>query len=261
MRTIDISADLGESYGNWRMGRDADLMPLLTTAHVACGFHASDPVTMRETVALAVGCGLAIGAHPGLPDRLGFGRRVMAISAEDAYAYTAYQIGALQAFLTPHGREVTHVIPHGAFYHLVARDRAIAAAVARAAQAAMARPGLYYPAPRSAYLLAEEAEARRFATCPAYYPDLEYKETGELVFGRKMKGADTTRIYDQVKSLLTDGFIQTHDGKPLALDVAGIGFHGDGPNAIEVAQAVREAVLAAGCRIGPWIGPWAGQKG
>lgn len=117
----------------------------------------------------------------------------------------------------------------------------------------MAKPGLYFPAPKSAYLLASEAEARGFATCAAYYPDLEYKETGELVFGRKMKGADTTRIFKQVKNLLTHGVIETHDGRPLALEVSGIGFHGDGPNAVDVAQAVREAILAAGCNIGPWI--------
>lgn len=254
MRTIDVSADIGESYGNWRMGRDADLLPLLTTAHVACGFHASDPVMIRETVALAVECGLAIGAHPGLPDRLGFGRRVMAISAEDAYAYVAYQVGALQAFLTPHGRVVTHIIPHGAFYHLVSKDPVIAAATARAAVDVMTKPGLYFPAPKSAYMLAGEADALGFATCAAYYPDLEYKETGELVFGRKMKGADTTRIFTQVKNLLTHGVIETHDGKPLALEISGIGLHGDGPNAIEVAQAVREAIIAADCNIGAWTG-------
>lgn len=252
MRKIDISADIGESYGNWKIGRDADLMPLLTTAHIACGFHASDPVTIRETVALALANNVTIGAHPGLPDRLGFGRRVMAISAEDAYAYTAYQIGALQAFLSRHGIQVRHVIPHGALYNLVSRDREIASAVAQAAQDVMAQPGLYYPAPKSAYLLAGECEARNFATCPAYYPDLEYLETGELVFGRKMKGVDTARVYDQVKRLLNDGFIETRDGKPLQLDVSGIGFHGDGPNAVEVAQAIREAITAAKCEIRTW---------
>src|SRR3954464_8632679 len=108
-RTFDINSDLGESFGNWSLGNDEEVMPLVTSANVACGFHGGDPVTMQRTVALAMRHGVTLGAHPGLPDLLGFGRRAMAISADDAAGYGRYQAGALQAFMSPAGGEKNHV--------------------------------------------------------------------------------------------------------------------------------------------------------
>ncbi|NIP95824.1 MAG: LamB/YcsF family protein, partial [Akkermansiaceae bacterium] len=113
---MDINCDMGESFGNWVMGNDSGMLPHITTANVACGFHASDPITMLDTVREAHGHGVMVGAHPGLPDLLGFGRRAMNITPEDAYAYVVYQVGALQGALQVHGLELHHVKPHGAFY-------------------------------------------------------------------------------------------------------------------------------------------------
>src|SRR4051812_41909047 len=115
-RTFDINCDLGESFGNWSLGNDEEVMPLVTSANVACGFHGGDPVTMQRTVALALRHGVAVGAHPGLPDLLGFGRRVMAISPDEAAAYVRYQAGALQAFLRAAGGGLDHVKPPGALF-------------------------------------------------------------------------------------------------------------------------------------------------
>src|SRR3954453_834972 len=131
-RTFDINSDLGESFGNWSLGNDEEVMPLETSANVACGFHGGDAVTMQRTVALALRQGVAVGAHPGLPGLLGFGRRVMAISPDEAAAYVRYQAGALQAFLRAAGGELNHVSPHGAFFAVLRDSADLARPVARA---------------------------------------------------------------------------------------------------------------------------------
>ena len=123
--TFDINCDMGEGFGNWRMGDDAAVMPLITTANLACGFHAGDPLTMMNTVAMAKEAGVAVGAHPGLPDLLGFGRRVISVSPEDLTSYIVYQVGALKGFLSAAGVPLNHVKPHGALFHVL-RDATLA---------------------------------------------------------------------------------------------------------------------------------------
>ena len=132
MNCIDLNADLGESFGAWRMGDDAGVMPWITSANIACGFHAGDPTTMRATIALCAQHGVAIGAHPSLPDLQGFGRREMKISPDEVYAQTLYQVGALHALTKAAGTQLHHVKPHGALYNMAARDAALAGAIARA---------------------------------------------------------------------------------------------------------------------------------
>ena len=157
---MDINCDMGESFGNWSMGDDAGMMPFITTANVACGFHASDPVTMLSTVKLAKGYQIAIGAHPGLPDLLGFGRRAMNITPEDAYAYVVYQVGALQASLATQGLKLHHIKPHGAFYSVLKTQTELADAVAEAIQKLSDQPMLYWPAPTSAALPSAALQSR-----------------------------------------------------------------------------------------------------
>ena len=132
MKTIDLNCDMGESFGAWTMGQDAEVLEFVSSANIACGFHAGDPATMRRTVAAAVARGVAIGAHPSLPDLAGFGRREMRVSSDDAYAMTLYQIGALAAMARAAGAHLAHVKPHGALYNMAAKDRALADAIAAA---------------------------------------------------------------------------------------------------------------------------------
>ncbi|MEQ8697091.1 MAG: 5-oxoprolinase subunit PxpA, partial [Bauldia litoralis] len=144
---IDINCDCGESFGNWSMGADEALMPLITTANVACGFHGGDPLVMQRTVADAHRNGVAVGAHPGLPDLVGFGRRRMDISPAEAYAAVVYQVGALKGFLAPLGMTLHHVKPHGALYGMLNDQDDLAAAVAEAIRDTCPSPLLYWPAP------------------------------------------------------------------------------------------------------------------
>src|SRR5712671_7866580 len=132
MKKIDLNCDMGESYGAWKMGDDAGIMPLVTSANIACGFHAGDPATIRKTVRLAVDRGVAVGAHPSLPDLQGFGRRVMKISAQDLYDLVLYQAGAVEAFARAAGAKLHHVKCHGALYNMAAGDEALSDAMARA---------------------------------------------------------------------------------------------------------------------------------
>jgi UPF0271 protein len=179
-RPIDLNADLGESYGVYRYGADEALMELVTSANVACGFHAGDPLVIQESVRLAHEHDVRIGAHVGLPDPLGFGRREMAISPADAYAYTMYQIGALDAFLRPDLIPMTHVKPHGALYMMAARDIAVAEGVARAV-ADFDTDLAIYALPGSA--LAEAGESHGLRVVGEFFADRPYDGTEVTMFG------------------------------------------------------------------------------
>ncbi len=248
--SMDINCDMGESFGNWRMGNDVDMMPFITTANVACGFHASDPVTMLETVKLAAAHGIAVGSHPGLPDLLGFGRRAMNITPADAHAYVVYQTGALMAALRVHALQLHHIKPHGAFYSVLRTDEALAAAVAEAMIQITDSPMLYWPAPLDAAL---PAAARRVGirVVGEIYPDLQYAPDGALVLQRAKHETDTVFAAAQVKRYVETGKVEAIDGSLLTLDAESICIHGDGPNAAAVGEAVRNALAKLGCRIAP----------
>lgn len=183
LASIDINCDMGESFGNWQMGNDAGMMPLITTANVACGFHAGDPVTLLNTCKLAGQHGVVVGSHPGLPDLLGFGRRAMNITPEDAYAYVVYQTGALQAALRANGMKLHHIKPHGAFYSVLRTNEALAEAVADAIVAIADQPMLYWPAPTDA-AMPVAARKRGIRVVGEIYPDLTYAPDGSLVLQR-----------------------------------------------------------------------------
>lgn len=249
-RTMDINCDMGESFGNWVMGNDEGMMPRITTANVACGFHAGDPLTLLETVKRAKAHDVAVGSHPGLPDLLGFGRRAMNITPEDAHAYVVYQTGALQAALKVHGMRLHHVKPHGAFYSILRTEEALAEAVADAIRDTMDEPMLYWPAPTSA-ALPSAAKNKGIRVVGEIYPDLLYASDGSLILQRSKHETDVEFAAGQVRRYVETGKVEANDGTLLELDAESICIHGDGPNATEVGDAVRRALNDVDCEIAP----------
>ncbi|MEK0316338.1 LamB/YcsF family protein [Cohnella sp. 56] len=248
-RTVDLNVDVGEGFGAYRAGCDEELLELASSANVACGFHAGDPRTMRRTVELCLSRGAAIGAHPGLPDLLGFGRRTMEIAPDEVHDLVLYQIGALQAFAAAGGARVEHVKPHGALYHMAAASDELAAAVVRAVRSADDRMAVYGP-PDSCLLRAAEAAGLR--SVAEGFADRAYMSGGGLA-PRSMPGSvldDPGRALRQTLALLGEGRVDTVDGQPIALSVQTICLHSDTPGAVAFASTLRRGLEAAGFKIG-----------
>ncbi|MGD9604143.1 MAG: 5-oxoprolinase subunit PxpA [Gammaproteobacteria bacterium] len=250
LKQIDINCDMGESFGNWKMGDDEGMMPYITTANVACGFHASDPLTMIDTCKLAGVHRIAVGAHPGLPDLLGFGRRAMNITPEDAYAYVVYQVGALQASLATQGMKLHHIKPHGAFYSVLKAQMELAEAVAEAIEKLSDAPMLYWPAPTSA-ALPTACKKRGIRVVGEIYPDLHYAADGSLVIQRHKHETDVKFACAQVRRYVETGKVEAMDGSLVELDAESLCIHGDGPNSVAVAKAIQETLHGIGCKIQP----------
>ena len=236
--SMDINCDLGESFGNWKLGADDELLPRITTASLACGFHGGDPLTMRRAVEAAVEHGVAVGSHPGLPDLLGFGRRVMAVSPDDLHAYLVYQSGALEAFLRPHGRALNHVKPHGALYPMLNRDEALAAAAVDAMFEVMERPALYWPAGSEDRALLRVARDRGVRVIREFYPDSRYGADGETVVERHREPMSPDAAEAAVRRLLDRGEVEAIDGTVIPLAAESICVHGDGPTAVAIVDRV-----------------------
>ena len=239
-RAIDLNCDLGESFGNWRLGNDEELLPRITSANVACGFHAGDPVTMVDTVRRAAELGVAVGAHPGLPDLLGFGRRAMEISPEDAYAYVLYQSAALDGVARTFGVRLHHLKPHGILYTMLNDRPELAHAVADAFAAAMEAPVLYWPAGSEDGALVRECRDRGFRVVLEFYPDVTYTSDRRLVVDRRKGPLEPATAVERVARFLADGTAATVDGGSIELAGESICIHGDGPTAPAVVAAVRE---------------------
>lgn len=242
---MDLNADLGESYGSWRMGADAELLPLVTSANVACGFHAGDPRVIAQTVALAKAYGVRVGAHPGYPDRQGFGRRAMALTPAEIQADTLYQVGALAAFCRAEGVPLHHVKPHGALYNRAAVDAAAAEAIAAAIWAF--DPGLIlYAPPGSA--LQRAGEGHGLTVWCELFADRAYRADGTLV-ERDQPGAlieDLDQAEAQVLQALTRGSVTAITGEQVPLRAETICLHGDGAQALALARRLRERLSAEG---------------
>ena len=248
MSPINLNADLGESFGAWRMGDDAALLQVIGSANIACGFHAGDPVVMRETVRLAVANGVSLGAHPAFPDLQGFGRRVMQLSPQELEATILYQVGALQAMAAAEGSRVSHVKPHGALNNMACADEAMATTVARAVKALDRELILLAPA-HSALERAGEAAGLRVAR--EVFADRSYQPDGQLT-PRSQPGAVLHGAQDCVQHvlrMLQAGGIVTTDGQRLPTRIDSICVHGDGPGAVKAARAIRTALEAAGHRL------------
>jgi UPF0271 protein len=248
MTPINLNADLGESFGAWTMGSDAALLQTINSANIACGFHAGDPVVMRETVRQAIAHGVGLGAHPAFPDLQGFGRRVMQLSPTELEATILYQVGALQAMAAAEGGRVTHVKPHGALSNMACADEAMAATVARAVQALDPQLILLAPA-LSALERAGEAAGLRVAR--EVFADRTYQADGQLT-PRAQPGAvlhDAADCVRHVQRMLAASGIVTAGGQCLPTPIHSICVHGDGPAAVATAQAIRRELLAAGHRL------------
>lgn len=248
--TIDLNGDLGEGYGLWRAGDDEALLGIVSSANIACGFHAGDPHVMRRTVEACLARGVSIGAHPGLPDRLGFGRREMAVTPEEVEDFVLYQTGALLAFVTACGGRLAHVKPHGALYHMAARRADIAAAVARAVQRLDPALMLYVP-PRSELERAGRACGLRVVT--EGFADRAYMPDGSLA-PRHAPGAvldDESEMVRQALALAGRGRVRTAGGGEIEWRTETICVHGDRPRAAEHAAALRRGLEGAGLRIAP----------
>jgi 5-oxoprolinase (ATP-hydrolysing) subunit A len=239
---LDINCDCGESYGRWSLGADEQLIPRITTASVACGWHAGDPATMRDTVALAVEHDVAVGAHPGLPDLLGFGRRAMQIAPADLRAAIVYQAGALKAFLRPYGRTLSHVKPHGALYPMLNADEQLAEAAVDAFFDVMEQPVIYWPAGSEDRALLRVCAARGVRVVGEYYPDSRYGADGETVVEHARAPADLEAVEAAFRRFVEHGEVETIDGATLELEAESVCVHGDGPSAVAIVDRVR-AVL------------------
>jgi 5-oxoprolinase (ATP-hydrolysing) subunit A len=246
---IDLNADVGESFGAWTMGADAELLTLVTSANVACGFHAGDPSVMDLTVGLAARAGVALGAHPGHPDLRGFGRRVLHAAPDEIERDVLYQVGALQAFARAHGTRVVHVKPHGALYNQAADDPVVARAVARGVARAGKDLVLVGLASTEAMRAAAGAEGIRFAA--EAFADRRYTPAGTLQ-SRREPGAvltDPAAAAAQAVRIATTGRVTAIDGSEIALQAETLCLHGDNPAAIANATAVRRALEAAGVAV------------
>jgi 5-oxoprolinase (ATP-hydrolysing) subunit A len=243
---IDLNADMGESYGRWTLGDDDALMPCLTSANIACGFHGGDPHVMRRTVALALEHGVGIGAHVAFPDLIGFGRRRMAASPEEVADYVVYQAGAIRAFVEAAGGTLQHVKPHGALYTTIVDSTEHADAVGEAV-AGLGRDVILLMPPA-----VEPAAARAGVPfVPEGYVDLDYDAEGKLVLERVKQLRDPQEMGERAVRLVRDGTVPTIDGGELSLRAQSICVHGDAPNAPAIAQAIRTALEAEGIELAP----------
>jgi len=251
LKSIDVNCDCGESFGNWKLGADEALLPLITTANLACGFHGGDPLVMQKSVAIAKANGVAVGAHPGLRDLEGFGRRRMRITPEEAYALVVYQTGALKAFLDVAGMALHHVKPHGALYSMLNDEADLAEAVARAIVDTCPKPILYWPAPIELHALPKAAKAAGIKVVGEVYFDLGYTDDAHLVVERTKSEKSLADVAERVRRFIRAGEVTSLSGKPIALEAGSICIHGDGPNAVALAETVLSVLREEGVAIEP----------
>jgi len=247
-RCIDLNCDVGESFGVYDLGRDAEILDFVTSANIACGFHAGDPATMRRTVRMALEKGVAIGAHPGLPDLVGFGRRLMKITPQEASDMVTYQVGALAAFVQAEGGTMRHVKPHGALYNMAGKDQALAIAIAEAVY--RVKPELILFGQSGSQLI-EAGQSVGLRTANEVFADRTYESDGSLT-PRDVPGAvitDDEQSVRQVLSMLQTGKVAAGQGHKVAVEADTICLHGDSPHAVEFAKRIRQALEREGISV------------
>ena len=250
MKQVDLNCDLGESFGNYTCGLDAEVIPHISSANVACGFHASDPLVMMKTVALAKRYGVSVGAHPGYPDLVGFGRRNMTVSPVELKAMVQYQIGALQAFCKAQGVALRHVKPHGAMYNMAAKDRKLADAICEAigeVDSSLILLGL------SGSQMLEAAKESGLPWASEVFADRAYEDDGSLT-PRALPGSvitDEEKAIARVLQMVQEGTVTARSGKTIPIQADSICLHGDGVKAVEFARRIRAELTAAGVEIVP----------
>jgi 5-oxoprolinase (ATP-hydrolysing) subunit A len=245
--SIDINCDLGESFGRWSLGDDAGIMPHISSANVATGWHGGDPGVIRATVELAKEHEVGIGAHCGLPDLLGFGRRQLAVSPQEARDYVLYQYGALRAFAEAAGAKVEHVKPHGAFYVMINRDPALTEALIEAVNEAD---------PDLVVVLMDAEAVERVAragvrVAPEAFPDLDYEADGSLILERVKQPREPRHVAERILRVVREAKLLAADGTDLEISATTFCIHGDAPNAVAVGRGVRERLSAEGVTVAP----------
>ncbi|MDF9296748.1 5-oxoprolinase subunit PxpA [Geobacillus stearothermophilus] len=247
MTVIDLNCDFGESFGAYELGQK-EILLYVTSVNIACGFHAGDPLVMRRTVQLAIQHGVAIGAHPGLPDLLGFGRRAMAVSPEEVYAYVVYQIGALAAFVKAEGGVMTHVKPHGALYNMAAKDAALAEAIAKAVRDVDPSLVLYG---LSGSELIRAGQAYGLRTASEVFADRTYQADGSLTPRSDPQAviADEDEAVKQVLTMIRDRRVRSVQGTDVSIEADTVCLHGDNEQAVRFAKRLRETLQKEGVAI------------
>ncbi|MCI8268301.1 MAG: 5-oxoprolinase subunit PxpA [Lachnospiraceae bacterium] len=241
MYRVDLNSDLGESFGRYTLGMDERVIPLITSANVACGYHAADPVVMAKTVSMAKEAGIQVGAHPGFPDLMGFGRRNMAVTPQEARAYVLYQLGALEGFCRSAGLKLQHVKPHGALYNMAARDYELAKGICQAV--AEFDKELIVLA-LSGGQLARAAQDMGLRTALEVFADRAYEEDGTLV-GRGKPGAmitDEEEAIARVIRMIKEQKVTAVTGKDIPIRADSVCVHGDGEKALAFVERIRQAL-------------------
>ena len=248
MKTLDLNCDMGEGFGAWKMGDDKALLDYVTSANIACGFHAGDPGTIHRTVKLALQKGVAVGAHPSLPDLLGFGRRRMNVSATEAYDMVLFQIGAVAGFATACGGRLAHVKPHGALYNMAAKDRPLAQAIAQAVKDFDPRLVLFG---LSGSELVRAGEQAGLKTASEVFADRTYQRDGSLTPRTQADAMihDGEASIVQVKRMIEEGKVKSLDGPDVVVRADTLCIHGDEPNAVDFAKRIRRVLDADGVRV------------
>ncbi|RDC63971.1 5-oxoprolinase subunit PxpA [Adhaeribacter pallidiroseus] len=241
-REVDLNCDLGESFGAYQLGNDEAILPYISSVNIACGFHAGDPTVMKKTVHLALQHGIAIGAHPGLPDLVGFGRRALAISPEEAYDMVVYQVGALAGFVKAAGATLHHVKPHGALYNMAAVNPWLAQAIAEAVYHTHPEVILYGLA-NSAFIKAGKEVGLLVAS--EVFADRTYQPDGTLIPRRHPQAliTDEKEAISQVLQMVKTNSVKTLTGNFIPIQADTVCIHGDGPHAVAFAQKIKKALL------------------
>lgn len=247
---VDLNSDLGESFGAYKIGMDDEVIKLVSSANVACGFHASDPVVMQKTVKMAKEAGIGIGAHPGFYDLMGFGRRNMVISPKEAYAYVTYQLGALYAFCSQQGVKIQHVKPHGALYNMAGKDYELAKGICQA---------IYDFDPEIILLglsgsqMINAGKDIGLRCANEFFADRAYEDDGSLR-ARSKEGSmitDENEAIERVVKVLKTGMVTTYSGNEIELKIDSICVHGDNAHALEFVKIIRERLSKEGIEIAP----------
>ncbi|GAB7388530.1 5-oxoprolinase subunit PpxA [Bacillaceae bacterium] len=250
MYRVDLNCDLGESFGVYRLGRDEEILDFVTSANIACGFHAGDPSVMGKTVKLALEKGVAIGAHPGLPDLLGFGRRKMELTPQEAYDLVVYQLGALYGFVKAEGGTMQHVKPHGALYNMAAKNPELAEAIAKAVYKVDPQLILFG---LSGSELVRAAQRIGLRAANEVFADRTYQQDGSLTPRRHADAVITSQeeAVQQVIRMVKERKVRSRQGVDVTIQADTVCIHGDGPHALAFARRIRDALQKAGIALQP----------
>lgn len=248
MHRVDLNCDMGESFGLYKMGHDEEILDYITSANIACGFHAGDPATMRTTVKLALEKNVSIGAHPGLADLVGFGRREMSLSSQEAYDIVVYQIGALYGFVKAEGGKIQHVKPHGALYNMASRNVSLSDAIAEAVYKIDPELILFGLAGGE---LIKAGKRIGLRTASEVFADRTYQQDGSLTSRRDANALinNHKEAVHQVITMVKEGKVHTQQGSDIRIIADTVCIHGDGENALDFAKYISSALTESGIKV------------